>query len=108
MTLTDVPADRIVSCGDLSCEFLVDPIPRPRPEPFVVTMTPAEPHITFVDNSKPNSMQILREAQRILRERGIEVTEEILYKSSASMPMSQRLLGQLREERGLLLMGVND
>ena len=49
-----LPARQIASCGDVSCEMLVDPIPRPRPEPFSVTIAPARQRVVLVDNRKPN------------------------------------------------------
>ncbi len=103
-----IPETQIVSCGDISCEFLIDPIPRPKPAPFTVTLRPATPRVVFVDNGKPNSMEILRRAQRLLRERGVDVEDEIAVKPSASEPMPESLLDRLAEEEGLLLLGVND
>ena len=35
-----LPAQTLISCGDISCEFLVNPIPRPKPAPFKVTIKP--------------------------------------------------------------------
>ena len=32
-----LPIAQLISCGDISCELLVDPIPRPAPEPITVT-----------------------------------------------------------------------
>jgi hypothetical protein len=106
--VADLPAEHIVSCGDVSCEFLVDPIPRPKPTPFAVRMRPSVRSVTLVDNQKPNSLEILRMAQDVLRARGVTVTDDIVRKPSAGTPVQGRLLGQLSEERGLLLLGVND
>ncbi|MFT4572539.1 MAG: hypothetical protein ACI91F_003443 [Candidatus Binatia bacterium] len=103
-----VPARQLASCGDVSCELLVDPIPRPTPEPIEVILKPKESRVRFVDHSKPNSMKILRMSQRILRERGIEVEEEILDKGDASQRMPGELLGLLSREKGLVLCGVSD
>jgi hypothetical protein len=102
------PAERIISCGDVSCEFLVDPIPRPRPEPLQVTLQPAIRKVVLVDSQKPNSRVILTRTQQILRERGIEVEEEIIVKRSAGIPMETELLDQLAARGGLILSGVND
>lgn len=102
------PAQRIVSCGDISCEFLVDPIPRPRPLPMHVTIAPAKRRVVFCDSQKPNSLSILRRAQAILRERGVEVTEEIITKRSAGIPMEDEVLDRLAARGGLILSGVND
>lgn len=103
-----VPAQQLTSCGDVSCELLVDPIPRPTPEPIQVVLKPEEPRVRFVDHSKPNSIKILRMAQEILRERGVEVEEEILDKGDASQRMPGELLGLLSREKGLVLCGVSD
>src|SRR6266511_3432951 len=94
------PAERIASCGDVSCEFLVDPIPRPRPAALTITMRPAKQKVVFVDSQKPNSMVILRRAQAILRERGVDVEEEILHKRSAGIPMEDEVLDRLALEGG--------
>ena len=102
------PATRIASCGDLSCEFLVDPIPRPRPQPLTVTIRPEKQQVVFVDSQKPNSRAILVRAQAILRERGVDVKDEIIMKRSAGIPMDDQLLERLKEEGGLILSGVND
>jgi hypothetical protein len=102
------PAERITSCGDLSCEFLVDPIPRPRPLPLHVTIRPGKQRVVFVDSQKPNSMVILRRAQAILRDRGVDVNDEILHKRSAGIPMDDQLLDRLAAQGGLILSGVND
>ena len=101
------PADRIASCGDASCEFLIDPIPRPTPPQIAITLPEAR-RVVFVDNRKPNSMAILRRAQRLLAERGIEVEDEILEKPDATRPMAGITIDRLSEERGLILSGVAD
>lgn len=103
-----VPARQIKSCDDVSCELLVDPIPRPTPEPLEVILKPTERRVRFVDHSKPNSIKILRMSQQILRDRGIEVEEEILNKGDASQRMPGELLGLLSGEKGLVLCGVSD
>jgi hypothetical protein len=102
------PAERIASCGDVSCEFLVDPIPRPRPEPLTVTIRPAKQQVVFVDSQKPNSLVILRRAQEILRQRGVDVKDEIFAKPSAGVPMDDQVLDRHALEGGLILSGVND
>jgi hypothetical protein len=103
-----LPATRIESCDRVACEVLVDPIPRPRPEPFTVRLQPAEPRVVLVDNGKPNSLTILRDAQALLRERGVAVADEIPGKPSAGIPMEPDLLEALAGARGLVLLGVND
>lgn len=104
----NLPVRQIASCGDVSCEMLVEPIPRPRPEPFTVTMTPARQQVVLVDNRKPNSLTILRMTQQILRSRGIDVYEQIRRKSSAGRPMDEGLLAELATGGGLILAGVSD
>jgi hypothetical protein len=103
-----LPATRIESCDSVACELLVDPIPRPRPEPLTVRIRPDVEQVVLVDNGKPNSMTILRGAQAVLRARGIDVREEIPGKASAGVPMDDELLDALAHERGLVLLGVND
>ena len=103
-----VPAQQLTSCGDVSCELLVDPIPRPTPEAIEIVLKPKERRVRFVDHSKPNSLKILRMSQQILRDRGIEVEEEILNKGDASQRMPGELLGLLSREKGLVLCGVSD
>jgi hypothetical protein len=103
-----LPATRIESCDSVACELLVDPIPRPRPAPLTVRIQPDVAQVVLVDNGKPNSMAILRGAQAVLRERGIDVQEEIPGKPSAGVPMDDDLLETLAHERGLVLLGVND
>lgn len=105
---SEPPAKHLTSCGDVSCELLVDPIPRPTPDPIVVTLKPKEARVTFLDHHKPNSRVILGYAQEILRERGIEVRDEILSKSDASVRMPEAMLQSLSGEGGLVLCGVSD
>jgi predicted O-methyltransferase YrrM len=62
----------------------------------------------FVDSQKPNSLVILRRAQELLRERGVDVAEEIIQKRSAGIPMEDQVLDRLALEGGLVLSGVND
>jgi hypothetical protein len=107
-TPSTLPARQIVSCGDVSCEMLVDPIPRPRPQPFTVTLTPARPRVVLVDNRKPNSLAILRKTQQVLRARGVEVEEQILRKPSAGRPMGEDMLATLAACGGLVLAGISD
>ena len=103
-----MPPRRIESCGSASCELLVDPIPRPRPDPLTVRLRPDTDEVVLVDNGKPNSMAILRGAQALLRARGIDVKEEIPSKASAGVPLDDAMLARLAQERGLVLLGVND
>lgn len=103
-----VPAMRIESCDGVACELLVDPIPRPEPEPFKVTTRPQAQHVVLMDNDKPNSMAILRAAEAELKARGVEVKVIPIGKESAGRPMEPQQVGKLEQEKGLLLMGVND
>ncbi|MGW6729643.1 UGSC family (seleno)protein [Nocardia sp. NPDC055029] len=103
-----VPDARIVSCGDITCEFLVDPIPRPKPPAITVNTKPAKREVVLMDNHKPNSMAILRGAQAILRERGIPVRDEIRVKLNPSAPFSAAELDEIAAEGGLILVGVSD
>src|SRR5216110_2002983 len=101
-----VPTQQIPSCGDVSCEFLVDPIPRPKPKPFKLRMKPEKQEVVFIANQKPNAPQILQLAQKILRERGVDVKEKMYYKAEGTV--QGELLAQLKQEKGLLLSGVYD
>jgi hypothetical protein len=103
-----VPAQQLVSCGDVTCEVLVNPIPRPELDPITITLKPKVPRVTFMDHKKPNSLAIMQFAQQILRQRGIEVREEILQKDDASTPMPAALLASLSKEPGLVLCGISD
>jgi hypothetical protein len=103
-----LPETRIISCGCDDCEFLVDPIPRPRLGGFSVRMQPARQRVVFVDHGKPTSTEILNKAQGMLRERGVEVEDEIFMKSSSARPMDDQLLDRLRQTEGLILCGVSD
>jgi len=103
-----VPAQQLMSCGEVACEVLVNPIPRPELDPIRITLKPSVPRVTFLDHRKPNSMAIMRFAQQILRQRGIEVREEILQKDDASTPMPAALLASLSQEPGLVLCGISD
>jgi len=87
---------------------LIDPIPRPKSGPFTVTTRPQTDQVVLLDNGKPNSMAILRRTQELLRERGVDVKEEIRSKPFAGIPVDNELLGMLAQERGLLLCGVHD
>ncbi|MFN8025585.1 MAG: hypothetical protein U0W40_04250 [Acidimicrobiia bacterium] len=89
-------------------DVLVDPIPRPRSGPFTVRTVPEVEQVVLFDNGKPNSMAILRRTQQLLRERGIDVKEEIRGKEFAGSPVDDQTLGMLAQERGLLLLGVHD
>ncbi len=103
-----IPAQQLVSCGEVSCEVLVNPIPRPEPDPIQITLKPKTPQVTLLDHKKPNSLQIMQYTQQILRERGIKVVDRILQKDDASMPMPAALLASLSQEPGLVLCGVSD
>ena len=102
------PAKQLTSCGDVSCELLVDPIPRPTPEAITVSLRPEVAKVTFVDHHKPNSKVIMGYAQGILRDRGIEVEDQILIKADASTRMPEAMLQSLSQERGLILCGISD
>jgi hypothetical protein len=102
------PARQLTSCGDVSCELLVDPIPRPTPNPIKVTIKPSVPRVTFLDHHKPNSRKIMEFAQGILRDRGVEVRDDILIKEDASVRMPETMLQSLSGEGGLVLCGISD
>jgi hypothetical protein len=102
------PAKQLTSCGDVSCELLVDPIPRPTPDPITVTLKPTAARVTFVDHHKPNSKVIMGYAQSILRDRGIDVREDIVIKDDASTRMPAALLQSFSGEEGLVLCGISD
>jgi hypothetical protein len=87
---------------------LVNPIPRPKSGPFTVRTVPEVEQVVLFDNGKPNSMAILRRTQQLLRERGIDVKEEIRGKEFAGGPVDDQTLAMLAQERGLLLCGVHD
>ena len=108
MSEINIPAKQIVSCGDVSCEFLVDPIPRPTPDPIKITVKPKQRRVVLIDNKKPNSMAILQRAQTLFRERGIEIDDEIRIKPLANLPMPGEMLDELAKDPGLILCGVSD
>jgi len=108
MTTIDIPTQKIASCGDVSCELLVDPIPRPTPDPITVVSKPKERRVVLVDNKKPNSMAILKRAQIIFRERGVDVEDEIRIKPLANKEMPDEMLNDLATNTGLILCGVSD
>ena len=103
-----LPSRQLISCGEASCEVLVNPIPRPEPDPIRITLRPKVARVTLLDHRKPNSLAIMRFTQEILRERGIEVNDAIVQKDDASAPMSAALLASLSREPGLVLCGVSD
>jgi hypothetical protein len=103
-----LPDVMVVSCDDISCERLVDPIPRPKPPAWTVKVRPEEQRIVFVDNRKPNSLEILRRAQRLLRARGVEVRDEIRRKPAAGEPLPDAMLEELASEKGMVLLGISD
>lgn len=102
------PAKQLVSCGDVSCELMVDPIPRPSPEPINIALKPSVPRVTFLDHHKPNSKLIMQFTQEILRERSVEVRDEILIKDDASTRMPEAMLQSFAGEQGLVLCGISD
>jgi hypothetical protein len=103
-----VPSQQIVSCGDISCELLVDPIPRPKPAPIKITVRPTRRRVVLVDNKKPNSMAILMRTHALLRSRGIEVRDDILVKPLASVPMPDEMMDELAKDPGLIVCGISD
>ena len=103
-----MPARQLSSCGEVSCELLVNPIPRPKPVPIQIVIKPREPRVTLLAHEKPNSVEIFRLAQSILRERGIEVRAEILIKDNPGVPMSAAMLASLANEPGIVLCGISD
>ena len=103
-----LPVAQLISCGDISCELLVDPIPRPAPEPITVRLKPRQSRVVLMDHHKPNSMTILKLTQTILRQRGVEVKDEILVKDDASRPLTAAMLDSLSQEGGLVLCGISD
>lgn len=102
------PATQLVSCDDVSCEPLIDPIPRPTPEPITIALKPRARKVTFLDHRKPNSTTVLRYSQEILRDRGIEVRDEILIKADASVRMTDAMLQSFAGEDGLVVCGISD
>jgi len=64
--------------------------------------------VVLIDHHKPNSMTILKLTQTILRQRGVEVNDEILVKDDASRPMTAAMLDSLSQEGGLVLCGISD
>ena len=106
--ISDLPATSIVSCDDIACETLVDPIPRPEPPPFTVHIKPEIAQVLLVDNDKPNSMAILKRTQAVLKKRGIDVRDEIPIKENAGRAMPADMLDRMAKEKGLVVCGVND
>lgn len=104
----EIPVQKLMSCGDVSCELMVDPIPRPTPDPITIKLKPEAARVTFVDHQKPNSRVIMELAQEILRERGVEVRDEIIVKDDASTRMPAAMLQSLSGEKGLVLCGISD
>lgn len=102
------PAAQLTSCDDISCELLIDPIPRPTPDAIEIALKPRVRRVTFLDHRKPNSTTVLRYAQEILRSRGVEVADEILNKGDASVRMPQAMLQSFAGEEGLVVCGVSD
>jgi hypothetical protein len=106
--MRSLPEQSIASCGDVSCEFLVDPIPRPDLEPMKVRLKPEVPEVLLMDNSKPNSMEILRRAQAELRKRGVKVRDIVTKVAVSAFPVDGAQLAQLSREKCLVISGVND
>ena len=104
----ELPAHQLISCDDVSCELLIDPIPRPTPESINIILKPKAARVTFLDHAKPNSSVIMKYAQAILRDRGVEVRDEILLKGDPSVRMSEAMLQSFSEEKGLIVCGVSD
>ena len=104
----DPPAKQLVSCGDVSCELMVEPIPRPTPDPIEIILKPRVAKVTFLDHQKPNSRVIMGYAQDILRDRGVEVNSEIIVKDDASTRMPEAMLQSRSQEGGLVLCGISD
>jgi hypothetical protein len=104
---TTLPAAAIPSCGDVSCELLVNPIPRPTPPPITISVKPRRRRVVMIDNWKPNSIEILTRAKKLLEERGIEVAE-LRAKTRAGIPMAAALFDELAQEEGLILCGISD
>lgn len=102
------PAHQLISCDDVSCELMIDPIPRPTPTSIDIVLKPTVARVTFLDHAKPNSSIIMKHAQDILRDRGVEVAEEILLKGDPSVRMSEAMLQSFSEEKGLVICGVSD
>lgn len=102
------PAKQLVSCGDVSCELMVDPIPRPTPDPITIALKPTVAKVTFLDHHKPNSKLIMEYTQAILRDRGVEVESDIRIKDDASTRMPDALLQSFAGEQGLVLCGISD
>lgn len=102
-----LPEKTIPSCGDVSCEVLIDPIPRPSPPPITIGTVPKKRRVVMLDNCKPNSIEIFRRAKRLLEDRGVEV-EEPLEKAGAGRPMAPDLFDLLAAEEGLVLCGISD
>jgi len=104
-----LPEQNIASCGDISCEFLVDPVPRPDLEPMKVRYKPEVPEVILMDSTKPNSLEIMTRAQAEMRRRGIKVRDRIQPKVVVNaFPIEGAQLAELSREKGLVLSGVND
>lgn len=102
------PKAQIAACADDSCEYLVNPIPRPRVQSLQVQRRSAVARVAFVDSRKPNSIAILRQAGALLAARGVEVRSEIFIKPDPSRPLDEPTLDWIAREEGLILCGVAD
>jgi len=104
---TRLPQATIASCGDVSCELLIDPIPRPEPPPITISVKPKRRRVVMIDNWKPNSIEIFARTKKLLEERGIEVAP-LRAKTRAGIPMAAALFDELATEDGLILCGISD
>jgi hypothetical protein len=102
------PAEQLAACDDSSCEFLVNPIPRPKVQILSISTRPAVERVVLVDTRKPNSIVILRQVRELLRAHKIAVSDEIPMKPDASRPMDDAMLDWIAREEGLILCGVAD
>lgn len=102
------PERQLVSCGDVACEFLIDPIPRPTPAPIKAVYKPRKHEVVLIDSAKPNSITVMEVAQRMLRERDVPVQDVIRVKYDASKPMPDDQMEEVAREEGLIVCGIND
>jgi hypothetical protein len=102
------PIDKLAVCNDSSCEYLVNPIPRPKMQILSISTRPKRERVFLIDSRKPNSLFILRRTQELLRARGIEVVDQIYVKSDPSRPLDAATLDWIAREEGLILCGVAD
>lgn len=103
-----IPDAQLASCGDVSCELLIDPIPRPTPDAIAARYRPDRREVLLLNTDKPNSLTVMTSVQRMLRERGIAVREEIAIKRDSTQPLDPARVEALAGETCLLVAGVND